>query len=98
MASHRDLNLVPKLAGERKTVGPLRRLLMTLPLETVLAFMHQSHFSFSLTRRRDGYYRVVIYGDGIVNYGASSGESARAAFCDALAKFLTAEQKDFHVY
>jgi hypothetical protein len=80
----------------KKIVSPLQRMLMNLPLESFLDFLHQSHIRFVLARQKKGYYVASIFAEGMLEYRAISPTSARAAFADALAKFLAQEKRDFH--
>lgn len=83
---------------DAKSISPLRRLLMASDLDSLLAFLHQMKIQFVLKRESNGHYEMNIFGHGILQYRASSGRSAKSAVADALAKFLTGEQKDFHQY
>ena len=81
-----------------KKVSALQKLLMDVPFESLLSFLHRTHLDFTLTRgkKRGHEYWAEIRGEGQVSYSASSTNSARAALCDALAKLLVLHDGDFH--
>ena len=83
---------------EKRTISPLRRLLMSSNLDGLLGFLHQTNVRYVLNRQANGHYEMSIFKDGMLKYRASSGKSCKSAVADCLAQFLTGEQKDFHGY
>ena len=83
-----------------KIVTPLRRLLMTVPLDDLFAFIERLHLQFSLVCERDSMVkRMRLFQSGTLIYEASGNSSStHAVVADCLAKFLTGERKDFHNY
>lgn len=83
---------------ERKTISPLRRLLMDSSTDALLAYLHQMDVHYVLRREQNGHYGMKIMRDGMLRYEAASGSSAKSAIADAIAQFLMGEKKDFHDY
>lgn len=81
-----------------KAISPLRRLLMNSSVDGLLGFLHQMKVQYVLKRDSNGHYEMKIFRDGMLRYQAASGTSAKSAVADALAQFLSGEQKDFHGY
>ncbi len=81
-----------------KIVSPLKKLLMDLPMEEYLLFLHRIRVSYSISRQKDGVYHAIVYGDGMVKYMYQSPNSAKSALCDCIAGFLIGEKKDYHSY
>lgn len=66
--------------------------------ESLLAYLHQMDVHYVLRREQNGHYSMKIMRDGMLKYESGSGNSAKSAIADAIAQFLTWEQKDFHEY
>src|SRR5688572_15191040 len=84
--------------SEARAISPLRRLLMNSTVDGLLGFLHQMSIQYVLKREPNGHYDMKIFRDGMMRYQAASGKSAKSAIADALAQFLSGEQKDFHGY
>ena len=83
---------------EKKSISPLRRLLMSSDLDGLLGFLHQTNVRYVLNRQANGHYEMSIFREGMLRYRAASGKSCKSAVADCLAQFLVGEQKDFHGY
>lgn len=84
---------------QHKLVSPLRRLLILLPMDDLLLFLHRSKLQFVLLRDNGAEcYRARIFLEGMLKYECADNNSPKAALCDAIAKFLIGEQKDYHDY
>lgn len=84
--------------NERRSISPLRRLLMDSSTDALLAYLHQMDVHYVLRREQNGHYGMKIMRDGMLKYQSGSGNSVKSAIADALAQFLSGEQKDFHSY
>ena len=92
MSTHAGFNPEPVI------VSPLNKLLMDSSLEELLLFLHRMKLQYTILRENEGTYRARIYGEGMLRYETSNPNSAKAAMCSAIARFLTKEQKDYHNY
>lgn len=86
----------------KKIVGPLQQLLMETSFESLVNFCHRLKASWGISRpqkmndrKQSAPYRARIQLTGGLEY-ASSGDTAKAALSDAIAKFLVDEHRDFH--
>ena len=84
--------------SDAKAISPLRRLLMNSTVDGLLEYLHQMKVQYVLKREANGHYDMKIFRDGMMRYQAASGKSPKSAIADALAQFLSGEQKDFHGY
>ena len=98
----------------RKIVSALRRLLMANTMEALLTFLQQIGIQYSMvgqSKSKSGpiKFRATIYiqeGRGVPGehsrtvreYRGGSDDSAKAAFCDCMARFLVQEKIDYHEY
>lgn len=71
---------------------------MNSSVDGLLGFLHEMKVQYVLKRESNGHYDMKIFRDGMMRYQAASGKSSKSAVADALAQFLSGEQKDFHGY
>ncbi len=90
-------------AKEQRIISPLKRFLMQCETDALLAFIHSTKASWGVTRphrmddrQQSGVYRARIQIPGHLEHLAS-GDTPKAALCNALASYLLHKQEDFHV-
>lgn len=66
--------------------------------DALLAYLHQMDVHYTLRREQNGHYNMKIMRDGMLKYEVGGSGSAKSVIADAIAQFLTSEQKDFHGY
>ncbi len=82
-----------------KNVSLLKKLLMDTPFEHLLSFLHNTKLEWCLSKDKKQKYKAIVWVEGkTVQYRGSSGNSPRSALLDALASFLSKENKDYHEY
>jgi hypothetical protein len=92
---------------EQKLVTCLHKLLIGVPLEQLLAFLHQMRIQHTLCTDGKGTYRARVFqhwiddetGDVVrITEWENGGKTAHSAITNAIADFLVAEGDDFHAF